>query len=203
MRRLARFFSWYALVATCLVADLSIAQDQPQQQEYSEDMLFTCHIRANLANAGESVYWSDLDSCNAALQQEKNLSRVELLATLQNRAVLLMELTEFDRARDDLERAASLDPESAEVQINLGMLHFVVQNFDEAIEYFSLVADSSEQRALGLFNRALSFGYSGELDLALQDLALLKQEFPQEFSQWVNSPTSRVFPELVAQLEEF
>lgn len=203
MRRLASFFSWYALVATCLVVDLSIAQDQPRQQEYSEDMLFTCHIRANLANSGESVYWSDLDSCNAALAQEQNLSRVELLATLQNRAVLLMELTEFDRARDDLERASSLDPESAELQINLGMLHFVEQNFDEAIEYFSLVAESSEQRALALFNRALSFGYSGELDLALQDLALLKQEFPQEFSQWVNSPTSRVFPELVAQLEEF
>jgi lipoprotein NlpI len=203
MCRLASFFSWCALVATCLVVDLSIAQDQPQQQEYSEDMLFTCHIGANLANSGESVYWSDLDSCNAALAQEQNLSRVELLATLQNRAVLLMELTEFDRARDDLERASSLDPESAEVQINLGMLYFVEQNFDEAIEYFSLVAESSEQRSLALFNRALSFGYSGELDLALQDLALLKQEFPQEFSQWVNSPTSRVFPELVAQLEEF
>lgn len=192
----------FLAVIYCLNANLSIAQGQSQGPEYSEDLLFSCHIRANLANGGESVYWSDLEPCNQALELAQNLSRAELLATLQNRAILLMELTEFDRAREDLEHAYSLDPDSAEVQINMGMLHFVEQNFDESIEYFGLAAESQEQRALALFNRALSFAYTSQPDLALRDLALLKLEFPQEFSIWAGSGISGVPPELIAQLEE-
>ena len=183
----------YLMILVALFAGKTVAQ---------EDAMYACHIRAALVNSGESVYWADLGPCNTALSDvgRASLSRDEYFATLMNRAILLMELTELDRAAADLEMASQIDPLSANLQINLGLLNFLYANYSEAATQFGMAAESEELRATALFNRALAYGYLQDFEQALQDLLVLRSEYPQDYSAWVESATSEVFPELLLQL---
>lgn len=197
-------FVRFSLILALLVSGHSHAQgDDRNQAEQLQDALFACHIRASLVNLDEPVFWDDLVPCNQATQESgRQLSSEQYLTTLLNRAILLMELTEFDRAREDLEVASVVDPLSPHLQINLGLLNFLEQKYEDAIGNFSLAAENDELRALALFNRCLAYGYSDNFDLALQDLTQLKLEYPQEFSFWVSSEQSDFFPALLAGLPE-
>jgi lipoprotein NlpI len=190
----------------CLVLLTGIAPSlcQAQQLQAKENALAGCHIRAELINLGEPVYWIDLEPCNNLLDEssEIELSSHELLSALLNRAILLAELTEFTRARVDLDRASLIDPLSAYIQINLGLLNLLEKEYADAIENFSTALELEGAKAIALFNRALAYGYANELDKAAEDLQMLRAEYPQEFFAWVSADTSEVFPEIVALLPE-
>lgn len=186
-------FLLFSLTLALLVSGHSYAQ--------RDDASFACHVSATLVNSGEPVFWADLEPCDQAIQQSGGqLSSEQYLATLLNRAILLMELTEFDRAREDLEAVSAIDPASPQLQINLGLLNFLQLQYGDAIASFSLAAEHAEFRAIALFNRCLAFGYLGDFDLALDDLIQLELEYPQEFSSWALSEQSDFFPDLLARL---
>ena len=195
------FWSSFLLCLSFIVLGAENAHAQSKQEE---DALFACHIRAALVNSGEPVFWSDLEPCNRVLDQiagQEQLSE-QYLATLLNRAILLIELTEFDRARVDLEAASTVDPLSPHLQLNLGLLNFLENRYQEAISNFSAAIEFEELRAVALFNRALAYGYSNNFDLALADITQLQREYPIEFSAWVASEQSGFFPNLIALLPE-
>jgi lipoprotein NlpI len=194
---------WSSLSHCLFFVVLSVGNAQAQLNQ-EINAVFACHIRAALVNSGEPVFWSDLEPCNAALNKMTGPeeSSEEYLSTLLNRAILLMELTEFDRARADLEAASLVDPSSPYLQLNLGLLNFLESRYQDAITNFSTVVEFEQLRALALLNRTLAYGYSDNFDLALQDLLQLRREYPQEFSAWISSEQSEFFPDLIALLPD-
>lgn len=197
---------------------LTLLLTGPSLLNAQERLTTLCYEVALSVNQGEEVTWSDLDSCNQVITLGENdeLVMEEYLASLINRSIILMELTEYQRAGADLDAALILDSESFSLHINLGLLSFLQKDYAEAITNFSRVIDLallSEQGsstildaehqnliALALYNRALAYGYEGDTALALSDLRALQSEYPFQFLSWVSTEDSDVFPVLLELL---
>lgn len=182
--------------------DQSMAQENSLLSADKSDLLAACHIHAAMVNLGEAVYWTDLESCNQLLQSsgQFELDADEHLASLLNRAILLTELTEFVRARQDLEQALLIAPESAHIQLNLGLLNMLERDYDQAVINFTLAAEEESLAATALYNQILARAYAGNRAQAVRELEMFRSLYPQEFTSWIAPESSEFFPELLALL---
>lgn len=181
-----------------------------------EELLESCFINAQAVNLGEEIFWTDLEPCNALIVQLGQLDRLELsdhqeIALRLNRAILLTELTEYARAKEDLEAGLLIDPQSLNLHLNMGVLSLVEQDYAAAIESFSLVLEIEPITPLALFNRALAYIYSEDLISAVNDLLTLQFEHPSDYLAWVTEETlpslwpllpELIIPEEILQEEE-
>jgi|MEHZ01.3.fsa_nt_MEHZ010892543.1_2 lipoprotein NlpI len=174
-----------------------------------EELLESCFINAQAVNQGEEIFWTDLEPCNALVVQldRLDLSDRQEIALRLNRAILLTELTEFARAKADLEAGFLIDPQSLYLHMNMGVLSMVEQDYAAAIESFSLVLEIEPITPLALFNRALAYNYSEDLVSSVNDLLSLQFEHPSESLAWVTEeslPTLwPLLPELIIPDENF
>lgn len=172
-----------------------------------DELLASCFITALAVDQNLEVFWADLEPCNALIEQldELKLSDHQEISLRINRAILLTELTEYARARADLEAALMIDPESLYLHLNMGVLSMVEQDYSAAIESFSLALEIEPTTPLALFNRALAHNYSEDLISAVNDLLTLQFEYPDDYIAWVTEesvPTLfPLLPELVIQNE--
>jgi lipoprotein NlpI len=181
----------------------------PSVLSAQEELLESCFINAQAVNQGKEIFWTDLEPCNALVVQldRLDLSDRQEIALRLNRAILLTELTEFARARADLEAGFLIDPQSVYLQMNMGVLSMVEQNYAAAIASFSLVLEIEPIKPLALFNRALAYSYLEDLVSSVNDLLTLQFEHPSEYLAWVTEeslPTLwPLLPELINPDENF
>jgi|GEM_PF-2462465 len=172
-----------------------------------DDLLQLCFSNAQAVNSGTEILWSDLEPCDSAIEQldQMELSDHQITSVLLNRAIILTELTEYSRARSDLEAGLRIDPQSVYLHLNIGVLSMVEQDYAAATDGFSLVLELEPNNALALFNRALAHYYSGDLVSAVDDLFTLQLEHPYDYLAWVTEeslPTlAPLMPELILPIE--
>ena len=179
-----------------------------------EGLLHGCFQKAEAINAGTQASWSDLESCNPiinAFEQDDSGSfggynGLEISASYQNRAIIYTELTDYERAADDLNQALSITPDSHELLLNIGVLNMLQGAYSTAIADFSEllpieqdIQQDSELVPQALYNRALAYNYSGELELAVSDLLTLQQQYAEHYTAWV---TEESLPTLFPLLPE-
>ena len=186
-----------------------------------EGLLQGCFQKAEAINAGTQASWSDLESCNPiinAFEQDDSGSfggynGLEISASYQNRAIIYTELTHYERAADDLNQALSISPDSLELLLNIGVLNMLQGEYNTAIADFSEllpteqdIQQDSELVPQALYNRALAYNYSGELELAVSDLLTLQPQYTKHYTVWVTEeslPTLfPLLPELLSIQEE-
>lgn len=174
-----------------------------------DELLESCFINAQAVNQNEEIFWTDIEPCDAVVERldQLELSDHQETSLRLNRAILLTELTEYARARADLEAGLLIDPESLYLHLNMGVLNMVEQNYAAAIENFSLVLELEPLTPLALFNRALAYNYSEDLISAVTDLLTLQFEHPNDYLAWVTEeslPTlAPLLPELIIPEEIF
>lgn len=208
-----------AIAAVSLLCHKTLAQS---------DFLLDCFQNAQAINSGAQARLPDLDACNQAIayfensisQNNAGYSDLERSAVYQNRAIILTELTEFQKASDDLNQALAISPNSLELRLNIGVLYMLRGEYFAAIENFSalllreqnlaqageLLTEVDELFAQALYNRALAYNYSGDIERAVSDLFTLQLEHSRYYNAWVSEealPTLfPLLPELLVTPED-
>lgn len=112
---------------------------------------------------------SDIEQCTRALQLE-SLTYNDRVATLVNRGILWAAQQDYERALADYRDAQKMQPESAEVELNIGNLWFVSGHYDEAVSQYSRALDLSIRSPhIAYFNRAMALEKSGDVTAAIAD----------------------------------
>jgi len=121
--------------------------------------------------------------CDLAIEQE-SLSRKNRAATLVNRGIIHMRAQRNDRALWDFEKGLALAPDLLEAKVNLGGALYGLKRYEDAMAALNegVKTESVNARAIGYYNRALTFEKLGNLQSAYEDFQRALETKP-DFTQ--------------------
>jgi tetratricopeptide (TPR) repeat protein len=124
-----------------------------------------------------------MDICSLALEQE-SLTRRNRAATYTNRGIVEMRLGHNDRALADYTRSLNIMPELIQAKVNLGAALYGLKRYPEALAALNegVKTDSLDARAVGYYNRGLTYEKLGDLQSAYEDYQRALQVKP-DFKQ--------------------
>jgi tetratricopeptide (TPR) repeat protein len=110
-----------------------------------------------------------LQICTLAIEQE-SMTRRDKAATYTNRGILRMRDGQLQRALTDYERSLSLMP-LLETKVNLGAALYGLKRYPEALTALNegIATDSIDAKAIGFYNRALTYEKLGNVQAAYDD----------------------------------
>lgn len=133
--------------------------------------------QAAVINRGSSQV--DLDVCNRAITGG-NLSPNILVGTYVNRAVILMAMQKPQAALKDLNRALSLNQDTAEAYLNRGNLWFSAGQLEQAIEdYDKAIKLGVSKPNVAYLNRGIALETLGYLTASQRDYSAALKIKPQ------------------------
>jgi len=112
------------------------------------------------------------------------LNRADLSADQQaklyyDRGVLFDSLGMSTLARIDFNRAIKLKPDLAEVYNFLGIHHTLMQQYEQAYEFFDSALELNEQHEYAYLNRGIALYYGDRPSLAQDDLPAVFKSFTE------------------------
>lgn len=124
--------------------------------------------------------------CDLAIEQE-NLTRANRAATLVNRGIIHMRAQRNERALRDFEKSLQLMPDLLEAKVNLGGALYGLKRYDDAMAALNegVKTEAVNARAIGYYNRALTFEKLGNLQSAYEDFQRALETKP-DFTQAVD-----------------
>ncbi len=118
-----------------------------------------------------------IENCNAAIAGR--LSERDEVATLVNRAIVRAERNDLSGALEDLDAAAGLRPETAEIHMNYGDVYSRLARWDEADAAFTRALDLGFQTPQqAYFGRAIAREEIGDLYGAYDDYSTASRLAP-------------------------
>lgn len=116
-----------------------------------------CASAATLASKDLLVSERDIKQCSLALVNME-LSRRDRAATLVNRAVIFMQLSDFKSAFNDLNKAQTIYPSFGAINVNLGNIFFLGEAYPRALENYNLAIEKSlPELHVAYMNRGLVY----------------------------------------------
>ncbi len=112
----------------------------------------------------EGNYAVAMKCFNEALTENPQLDKAHAW-----RGRVYFEMQDYQKARQDLEKALSLNPDNADAQLFMGNL-FSRNEDEEAINYYSRAIILNENNAEALYRRGAEYLHRGRNNLARQDL---------------------------------
>jgi len=126
----------------------------------------SCYQDSVLANRLGSAKFSDLESCNKAIEYG-HLHKKDLIATHVNRGILYAAMGNLGHAAKDYSRALDLSGEVPEAYLNRGNLWFLASRFREAISDYDKAQELELRQIHILFlNRGMAYENLGLFDKA-------------------------------------
>ncbi|HVY88672.1 MAG TPA: tetratricopeptide repeat protein [Hyphomonadaceae bacterium] len=124
-----------------------------------------------------------LDICSLAIEQE-SMTRRNRAATYTNRGILQMRAGHNDKALSDYQRSLAIMPELDEAKVNLGAALYGLKRYPEALAALNdgVRTESLDARAVGYYNRGLTYEKLGDLQSAYEDFQRALQVKP-DFKQ--------------------
>ena len=124
-----------------------------------------------------------MDICSLALEQE-SLTRRNRAATYTNRGIVEMRMGHNDRALADYTRSLNIMPELTQAKVNLGAALYGLKRYPEALAALNegVKTDQLDARAVGYYNRGLTYEKLGDLQSAYEDYQRALQVKP-DFKQ--------------------
>jgi tetratricopeptide (TPR) repeat protein len=83
--------------------------------------------------------------------------------------ILKLYQSNFQEALHDFEKAAEYDPENPEIWYSIGNAYMNLNDYHEAINYYTKAIEIKEDYADAYYNRGLIRSYMGERYLACED----------------------------------
>lgn len=110
-----------------------------------------------------------LQICTLAIEQE-SMTRRDKAATFTNRGIIRMRDGQLERALADYEKSLSLMP-LLETKVNLGAALYGLKRYPEALTALNegIETDSTDAKAIGFYNRALTYERLGNVQAAYDD----------------------------------
>jgi len=139
--------------------------------ENSNTAAFRCFVQADIASTVEKVGISreNLEPCNAAIEQY-GLSDFLRAATFANRGILHAANGSLAEALSDYDQALAIIPSLAEVYISRGIIYHFLQDFQRAIDDYSLAIEMQVSNLhIAYFDRGMAYEELGMLAEAEHD----------------------------------
>lgn len=132
-----------------------------------------------LASKGLSKLQQNLPEEASRLTSESiKLDRNSPYTHVAHANVLFSTEPDYGPARKELKNALEIDRDYSLALSLLGDIEARERNFKAAIEAYSRVIGQSESNFIEMNKRAMAYIYSGQLDIAQQDIDRLKKAFP-------------------------
>jgi len=162
-RRVKAFGALLGSLLLGAAAASAMAQEGSQNVPRSESAASVACFEAARTTSQET------GACDRALAAD-GLSAEDRAATFVNRAIILTRAARYEPALEDLRSALKLQPKLGEAFLNRGNIHFLREEFSQAINDYSL-AIQFEAASLyaAYFNRGLIYERFANTESALED----------------------------------
>lgn len=138
-----------------------------------------CAKSASFAAVSQTASKNKIEQCSEALSNE-SLIRKDRAATLVNRAVLYMQISEFKLAHQDLLKAQSIKPDLGAIYVNLGNIYLLAEKYETALEKYNLAIQYElPELHVAFMNRGITFKLMQEYNLAIKDFEQAQKLAPQ------------------------
>jgi tetratricopeptide (TPR) repeat protein len=164
--------NWLVLLLAVPVAGLAqgrLEDSTSMEVMVQDDAARGCYRAASIAARIHYTSERELENCTEALERGA-MSPRDRAATLTNRGIIYMALSNFDMALQDFNAALALRPDFGEIHVNMGNIYFLKRQYGEAVGQYGAAIDKQTGKAhIAHINRGMAYERLGNFDAAEQN----------------------------------